>query len=82
MMVHGFGEDHRVWDFQAAQLQKRFMLILPDLPGSGASQLNEDVSMENLAECLHAILHEEKLDSIVMLGHRMGGYVTLAFVEK
>jgi len=82
MMVHGFGEDHRVWDFQAAELEKRFMLILPDLPGSGTSELNADVSMENLAEALHAILQEENLDSVVMLGHSMGGYVTLAFAEK
>jgi pimeloyl-ACP methyl ester carboxylesterase len=82
MLVHGFGEDHRVWDFQAPQLEKRFQLILPDLPGSGASELNNDVSMENLVESLHAILQEEKLDSIVMLGHSMGGYVLMAFAEK
>ena len=82
ILVHGFGEDHRVWDLQAAQLQKRFMLILPDLPGSGASPLNDDVSMDNLAASLHAILEEEKLDSLAMLGHSMGGYVTLAFAEK
>ena len=82
VLVHGFGEDHRVWDFQAAQLEQRFMLILPDLPGSGTSELTKDVSMENLAEALHAILQEEKVDSTVMLGHSMGGYVTLAFAEK
>lgn len=82
MLVHGFGEDHRVWDYQAVELEKRFMLILPDLPGSGASELNDDVSMENLAGALHAILQEEELGSVVMLGHSMGGYVMLAFAEK
>ncbi len=82
MLVHGFAEDHRVWDLQVAQLEKRFMLILPDLPGSGSSELTQDVSMENLAGSLHAILEKEKIDSAVMLGHSMGGYVTLAFVEK
>lgn len=82
MLVHGFGEDHRVWDAQTVELEKRFMLILPDLPGSGTSELTDDVSMENLAESLHAILEAEKLDSVAMLGHSMGGYVTLAFAEK
>lgn len=82
MLVHGFGEDHRVWDLQAAQLEQRFTLILPDLPGSGTSELNDDVSMDNLAAALHAIFQEEKIGSAVMLGHSMGGYVTLAFAEK
>jgi pimeloyl-ACP methyl ester carboxylesterase len=82
MLVHGFGEDHRVWDLQSAHLEQRFTLILPDLPGSGTSELNGDVSMENMAAALHAILQEEKIDSVVMLGHSMGGYVTLAFAEK
>lgn len=82
MLVHGFGEDHRIWDSQSAQLEKRFMLILPDLPGSGTSGLTNDVSMDNLAAALNAILQEENLDSVVMLGHSMGGYATLAFAEK
>lgn len=82
VLVHGFGEDHRIWDLQSAQLEQRFRLVLPDLPGSGTSELNSDVSMENLAEALHAVLQEEKIDSVVMLGHSMGGYATLAFAEK
>lgn len=82
MLVHGFGEDHRIWDLQSAQLEQRFMVLLPDLPGSGASELTADVSMENLAAALHAILQQENIDSLVMLGHSMGGYATLAFAEK
>jgi pimeloyl-ACP methyl ester carboxylesterase len=82
MLVHGFGEDHRVWDRQAPELEKRFRLLLPDLPGSGESELLPDVSMENMAEALHAILQQEGIESLVMLGHSMGGYVTLAFAEK
>ena len=82
MLVHGFGEDHHVWDHQVEQLEKRFRLILPDLPGSGASELTPDVSMENMAASLHAILQAEEVNDVVMLGHSMGGYVTLAFAAK
>jgi pimeloyl-ACP methyl ester carboxylesterase len=38
--------------------------------------------MESLAEDLHKILEAEKIDQVVMLGHSMGGYITLAFAEK
>jgi pimeloyl-ACP methyl ester carboxylesterase len=82
MMVHGFGEDQQVWDHQVEALSKRFTLILPDLPGSGGSELSEDVSMENLAKALHAVLQQEKTEHVTMLGHSMGGYITLAFAEK
>jgi pimeloyl-ACP methyl ester carboxylesterase len=82
MLVHGFGEDHKVWEEQTTELQKRFQVILPDLPGSGSSELSDDVSMENLAEGLHAIVEKESLQSLVMIGHSMGGYVTLAFASK
>lgn len=82
MLVHGFGEDHHVWDEQVIQLKKRFKVILPDLPGSGDSALNADVSMENMAEALYVVLQEEELDGIALLGHSMGGYVALAFAEQ
>jgi pimeloyl-ACP methyl ester carboxylesterase len=82
MLVHGFGEDQYVWDQQGEKLKERFTLVLPDLPGSGGSELNPDLSMENLAEALHAVLEAEKMESVAMLGHSMGGYVTLAFAEK
>lgn len=82
MLVHGFGEDQQVWDHQVEALSKRFLLILPDLPGSGGSELNNDVSMENMAEALNAVLQQEQIGHVTMLGHSMGGYITLAFAEK
>jgi pimeloyl-ACP methyl ester carboxylesterase len=82
MLVHGFAEDHRVWENQVKHLQKYFQLILPDLPGSGKSELLDDVSMENMASVLKAILDKESISKVAMVGHSMGGYVTLAFAEK
>ena len=82
MLVHGFAEDHRIWVHQSAHLQDQFQLILPDLPGSGKSSLLNDVSMENMAEVLNAILDQESVQLCSIIGHSMGGYVTLAFAEK
>ena len=82
MLVHGFAEDHEVWEHQVKHLQKVFQLILPDLPGSGKSELLSDVSMENMAEVLKAILEQEAIPVVAMIGHSMGGYITLAFAEK
>lgn len=81
MLVHGFGEDGNVWKAQADYLKDHFHLIIPDLPGSGKSEMISDMSMEGMAEVLHSIIHEEKIDSCAVIGHSMGGYITLALVE-
>lgn len=82
MLVHGFGEDGNVWDKQVEYLKDKCYLIVPDLPGSGRSEIIGDMSMEGMAEVLHSIIHEENIDTCIVIGHSMGGYITLALVEK
>lgn len=96
VLLHGFGEDSSIWKEQVNYLQENYMVIIPDLPGTGASEwnvVNSEWSMVNdvndslitidkLAESIYAILVTEKIDQCCMLGHSMGGYITLAFAEK
>jgi pimeloyl-ACP methyl ester carboxylesterase len=63
-------------------LNEKFKFIIPDLPGSGQSEMIDDMSMEGMAEVLHAIIHEENIDRCTVIGHSMGGYITLALAEK
>jgi pimeloyl-ACP methyl ester carboxylesterase len=81
VLIHGFGETATIWDNLAHQLSG-YQLIIPDLPGSGRSGLISDMSIEGMAESLLAILDHENVSSCVMIGHSMGGYITLAFAEK
>jgi len=82
MLVHGFGEDGNVWDKQVEHLKNKYHLIVPDLPGSGKSEMINDMSMEGMAEVLHSIIHEENIDRCAVIAHSMGGYITLALVES
>lgn len=63
-------------------LNKGYQIIVPDLPGSGKSEMIDDMSMEGLAEVIHTIIHEENIDTCCVIGHSMGGYITLALAEK
>jgi len=81
MLVHGFGEDSLIWSSQTEALPG-FRLILPDLPGSGGSDMIADMSMEGMAAILHELLEQLGIKKCTMIGHSMGGYVTLAFAEK
>ncbi|HZI54267.1 MAG TPA: alpha/beta hydrolase [Chitinophagaceae bacterium] len=96
MLVHGFGETGEVWNKQVDFLKDHFKLIVPDLPGSGESEIIDDMSMEAMADVLKLIFEsEENLQKSeskevplwggfrgALIGHSMGGYITLAFVKK
>ncbi|HSK11816.1 MAG TPA: alpha/beta fold hydrolase, partial [Phnomibacter sp.] len=35
VLLHGFGEDHHIFDHQIAALHPAYTIFAPDLPGSG-----------------------------------------------
>ncbi|GIV33894.1 MAG: alpha/beta hydrolase [Chitinophagales bacterium] len=83
VLLHGFGEDGAVWDYVAEHLQSDCRVIIPDLPGYRHSALpSEQMSIEWMADFVFAILENERLFNPVIIGHSMGGYVTLALTEK
>lgn len=88
VLLHGFGEDSSVWQLQIAALKDHFQLIVPDLPGSGESELLPGAAIETYADIVKAIVDIELPDangskpSLQLIGHSMGGYITLAFAEK
>lgn len=85
VLVHGFGEDGEIWNRQVDFLKAHFKLIIPDLPGSGQSAMINSITIENMADTIKAILDKELPESntpVIMIGHSMGGYITLAFAEK
>lgn len=82
ILIHGFGEDGDIWKNQVEFLKDHFQIIIPDLPGSGNSELIEDMSIEGMAESIKVIMSEEEIVTCCLAGHSMGGYITLALAEK
>lgn len=82
LLIHGFGEDHSVWEHQTAFLRNHYQVIVPELPGTGRSPLTDPLSMESMADFIYAILVVENISQLTIIGHSMGGYVALAFAEK
>jgi pimeloyl-ACP methyl ester carboxylesterase len=84
VLLHGFAEDSSIWNNQVSYLGKHCQLIIPDLPGSGKSELlqGSHVSMDDYADCIYALLKKEEIENCILLGHSMGGYITLAFANK
>jgi pimeloyl-ACP methyl ester carboxylesterase len=86
VLIHGFAETGDVWHHQIKYLQKKISVIVPDLPGYGKSEEltieTEKTTIADYAECVFAILQKENIERCVILGHSMGGYITLAIAEK
>ncbi|RPI44516.1 MAG: alpha/beta hydrolase [Bacteroidetes bacterium] len=82
LLVHGYLESHEIWDGFIRDQLGGFRVIAPDLPGHGRSGIwGETHTMEDLAGSLHSIMEAEGIRTAWMVGHSMGGYVTLAFAE-
>lgn len=86
ILLHGFGEDGNIWMDQAEEIASAFMVIVPDLPGTGISapalaHLPQQ-SIEAMADVVKEIAEQENLGEFTLIGHSMGGYITLAFAEK
>jgi len=83
MLLHGFGEDASIFQHQITALEDKYTVLVPHLPGIGLSDFNAAiVSIADMALAINAILLHENIETCVMLGHSMGGYITLAFADK
>lgn len=89
VFIHGFAEDSEIWNNQVSFLKDHFKLVIPDIPGSGKSELIPNATIETYAEIIKIILDTEaQADTSevgtlsTLIGHSMGGYITLAFAEK
>lgn len=86
VLLHGFAETHTIWQNQYNFLKDYCKLIVPDLPGSGESLLfntgNNTLSIEDISDSVHSIISNENIEQCIMLGHSMGGYITLSYAEK
>lgn len=83
VLLHGFMENLLIWEELEAKLSKDFRLIKIDLPGHGRSEIYQETNtMELMAEKVKEVADKLKLSDFHLLGHSMGGYVSLAFAEK
>jgi pimeloyl-ACP methyl ester carboxylesterase len=87
VLLHGFGEDSRIWDKQKAVLSSSYHLIIPDLPGSGLSQITNGNwqlinSIEAMADAVTALVQSITDNQVIIVGHSMGGYILLRLLEN
>lgn len=77
VLIHGHGVDESIWDSVAPLLSETYTVVRPNL-----SLLTNCTTVEAYAEELYQFLTNAGIDKCTIIGHSMGGYIGLAFVEK
>jgi pimeloyl-ACP methyl ester carboxylesterase len=82
LFLHDFPLSRGAWSKQVDEFKTRFRVIAPDLPGFGESEAaSGPISVNRLAEDLHALMEHLVTGPVILAGHAMGGLVALAFAS-
>jgi pimeloyl-ACP methyl ester carboxylesterase len=83
ILVHGFCETNYIWERFRETLSDEFHVICPDLPGFGQSLLSDiPFQLVDIADQLNEWLLSSGIRRCVVIGHSLGGYITLELVGK
>ncbi|MDQ0063508.1 alpha/beta fold hydrolase [Paenibacillus harenae] len=84
VLLHGYCGSSAYWERVVGPLSRTARIIAPDARGHGLSSASDDevYSMEMYASDIESLLEKVKVDKACLLGHSLGGYITLAFAEK
>lgn len=83
VLIHGFCENNTCFNKQVLLLNELgIQTITPDLPGFGGSASSVVSTMEAMADELAKLLTDIRAQKYVLVGHSMGGYVSLALAKK
>jgi lipase len=82
LLVHGITASHRAWVSVAARLPE-LRVIAPDLRGRGRSRdLPGPYGITGHADDLAAVLDHLAVPAATVVGHSMGGFVTVAMMAR
>lgn len=82
-LIHGFLEERKIWDDFIPILKEDNLVIRPDMFGHGETPAFAEVhTMEEMADSIAFIMDKLKIQSASLIGHSMGGYISMAFLEK
>jgi len=77
VLLHGFGENPDIWESFVPMLPPKYSFIPLDYSKIAFCQ-----TIDQYAQWLHTEIEERKITRFVLIGHSMGGYISLAYAEN
>lgn len=82
VFIHGFCESLQIWESFSPTFESNFQVIYIDLPGHGKSKgLGYETSVDKMAFQVKETLNSLNIKKALLVGHSLGGYVTIAFAD-
>ena len=82
VLLHGWGQNKEMMDFLGKKLPNYDILTI-DLPGFGkSSEPTYAWSIDDYADCVHALVKELNIKDPLVIGHSFGGKVALLYASK
>jgi pimeloyl-ACP methyl ester carboxylesterase len=75
LLIHGWPIDARMWEPQLTTFGARLPVVAPHMPGFGGTPGPEVLTMAAAADACLAALDEAGVDTAVVCGLSMGGYI-------
>ncbi len=83
VLLHGYLESLDIWSDFADWLAEGYRVISIDIPGHGQSgTVAEEHTMSLMAKALNTVLEYLDIQRCVLVGHSMGGYISLAYLAE
>lgn len=80
--LHGLTASHDLFVNQIGYFEKDYNVIVWDAPAHGMSRPYHDFSYEKAANDVIKILKENKIDSAVLIGQSMGGFIAQSVIKR
>ncbi|MER3524218.1 MAG: alpha/beta hydrolase [Ignavibacteria bacterium] len=83
IFLHGFPFSHEMWSDQIAEVARRYRALAYDIRGHGKSYVGEgQFTIEHHVDDLFGLMDVWKIDTAVIVGLSMGGYIALRALER
>lgn len=83
LCVHGLTANCRCWDVMASALSPAHSIIAMDLRGRGLSDKpSAGYSLQHHMRDIYYLLNDLDLEQVILMGHSLGAYVSLAFAAR
>jgi pimeloyl-[acyl-carrier protein] methyl ester esterase len=83
VLVHGWGVSGELFENQLQSLSGQFRVVVPDLPGHGASTpFPESGEFSDLADAIAALIRKLHLQSVCLVGWSLGAMVCWDLLDR